>query len=128
MLVSGPPISATALMKPGAYASQTCAILTGGAPYCWGANYSAQVGDGTVADRPAATPVAYLSAGVTEIVGGGDHTCALTSAAAVKCWGSRRFGQVGDGTWGFSAVPVYVGNPLPLNPIRTFIPALHSTQ
>lgn len=128
VLVIGAPPGLVSLIRPGAYASQTCAIGAGGAAYCWGANYNAQVGDGSQADRLTATPVANLSSGVTEIVGGYGHTCALTAPGAVKCWGSRLNGQVGDGTWGFSAVPVYVGNPLPLNPIRTFIPALHSTQ
>ena len=129
VLVSGLPTGVTALIKPGAYASQTCAITPGGAAYCWGANYSAQVGDGTVANRLAATPVAYLGADVTQIVGGGDHTCALTSAGAVKCWGSRRYGQVGDGSgFDYSTVPVYVGNPLPLNPIRTFFPGMRAAN
>jgi alpha-tubulin suppressor-like RCC1 family protein len=128
VLVGGLPVSVTALIRLGANTYHTCAIAASGAPYCWGANSSAQLGDGTMTNRSIATPVANLSSDVIQITGGGDHTCALTGAGATKCWGTRFYGQVGDGTWGFSAVPVYVGNPMPANPIRTFLPVVSSAR
>jgi hypothetical protein len=39
-----------------------------------------------------------LSGGVTAIAAGDGHTCALTKAAGLKCWGYNGWAQLGDGT------------------------------
>jgi hypothetical protein len=53
-----------------------------------------------------------LSTGVAKVVGGFDHTCALMQSGGVKCWGSNRFGQLGDGTSPYDPYVVPVDSSL----------------
>jgi hypothetical protein len=41
--------------------------------------------------------VIVLGSGALAITAGGFHTCAITTAGALKCWGSDEFGQTGNG-------------------------------
>jgi len=79
----------------------SCALTLAGGVVCWGDNRFAQLGDGTTsANSTTPVPVYGLASGVQAIAVGDMHTCALTVAGAVTCWGRNDFGGLGDGTRG----------------------------
>lgn len=80
----------------------TCGRGEDGRVRCWGDNRGGQVGQGNCEwyQLDPATVVAGAPPDVIEIDAGGGHSCALTAAGELFCWGRNVNGQVGDGEGG----------------------------
>ena len=100
----GTPLGGIAAISSGN--SYACTLTTDGNVKCWGSGEFGQLGNGEY-DVSIETPVnvhtsledANPLGGIAAISSGGFHTCALTTSGGVKCWGSGKFGQLGNGEY-----------------------------
>lgn len=77
-----------------------CAILLSNQVVCWGVNRNGELGNGTVGGE-ATKPVAVKNLGDAVAVSrGNEHTCAIRQSRQAVCWGSARFGRLGNGQTG----------------------------
>jgi alpha-tubulin suppressor-like RCC1 family protein len=99
-------------------AEHTCALLTNGAVRCWGRGDSGRLGYGntnTIGDDeiPASAGDVNVGGTVQQIAAGSDHTCALLTTGAVRCWGHGGDGRLGYGntnTIGDNETPASAGD------------------
>ena len=86
----------------------TCALISDGTVKCWGRNTYGQIGNASWDNQNLPVDVAGLSVPVVSIAAGGYHTCAVSSAGALTCWGLGTSGQIGHGAWTSENIPADV--------------------
>lgn len=76
-----------------------CAVMVDGLLRCWGKNQFGVVGDGTETCTGATPVTVNVGDGieVQQVASGHAHTCVVTKAGEVKCWGAGAAGQLGHG-------------------------------
>lgn len=100
LTIAGPRLAAGA--------AHTCSLTSGGAVWCWGANANGQLGDGGTQEQRSPVAVTGLAEEMRALAAGAYHTCALSAAGRVYCWGQNQAGQLGDGGLNDQRAPVAV--------------------
>eukprot|EP01083_Nonionella_stella_P113926 336334_1 len=86
--------------------SHNCAVSTANKMRCWGYNFYGQLGYGDTNNRgdeanEMSDSLLEIDLGTSfipmQIVTGYDHTCALSTAHKVKCFGRNNYGKLGYG-------------------------------
>ena len=88
----------------------TCALGSDAKAYCWGNNDYGELGNGssaTYSRTPVAVQQGQIPTGAfpSQIIAGGFHTCALGSDSKAYCWGNNNYGQLGNNSTLYAAVP-----------------------
>src|SRR3989344_2523539 len=90
----------------------TAAYIFGGAPAQAGPGGGGFTVVGTYVDKTGqqvyTIKVGESTLDATQIAAGSSHSCAITTAGGMKCWGMNAYGQLGNGTKTSSTVPVQV--------------------
>ena len=90
-----------------------CIVTNDGAARCMGWGADGQLGNGEPKPSLTAVGVAGLDKGILAISAGEAHTCAVGEGGKLSCWGSARYGRLGNGasqTFAGSLIPVDVVN------------------
>jgi len=88
----------------GASSYTMCAVVGGGAAYCWGYAYQGALGNGA-SSGSYKLPIqpTGLAAGVSKIRGGYSYNCALMTSGQVLCWGIA--GTIGNSSGNKQTTP-----------------------
>jgi alpha-tubulin suppressor-like RCC1 family protein len=103
-----------AFRQVSAGASHSCGVTADDRAYCWGFNFTGQLGIGTMTgpercgDWPCSTRPVAVFGGLRfrEVSAGATYTCGVTTDDRAFCWGYNAEGQLGDGTTATSLTPV----------------------
>jgi alpha-tubulin suppressor-like RCC1 family protein len=98
-------VATTTAFAAGNY--HTCWVNPDTSVSCVGANWHAQLGQGSGNDftgqdqnlpKPVVTEAGTPFMGAVEVAAGGAMTCARTMDGRLYCWGDNKYGQIGGGS------------------------------
>jgi alpha-tubulin suppressor-like RCC1 family protein len=93
--------------------SHTCGLTADGDAYCWGDNAAGQLGVGENVANSASPLAVSGGRSFSSLSAGEAHTCGVTRAGSLYCWGWNLENQLGSGNASIlSAVPVPVESSL----------------
>jgi alpha-tubulin suppressor-like RCC1 family protein len=98
--------------------THTCGVTQTHVAYCWGSDFSGELGDG--GNMNARSWPIRVSGGhsFSQIQATQFYSCGVTTDAKGYCWGSNPRGELGDGTTTTRKVPTLLGLPLALTQVN----------
>ncbi len=96
----------------------TCAVTSSGAMWCWGDNAHDQLGDPDIVRSNVPVAIAGPGSGMLRTAAGWQHSCALSAAGTLGCWGRNEFGELGRGNLAPVGRPAWIlsGQTLDFSP------------
>ena len=93
--------------------AHACAVTSSGGVKCWGEGDNGRLGNDASTDSDHAVDVVSVGgggtlSGIVQVSAGGEHTCAVSSAGGVVCWGKGADGRLGNDASTDSDHPVAV--------------------
>jgi alpha-tubulin suppressor-like RCC1 family protein len=77
-----------------------CGLTAQGVAYCWGNNVTGQLGDGNAPHNRIAPEAVLGGHAFSSVAAAGTHTCGVTTAGDIYCWGYNAEGQLGNAAAG----------------------------
>lgn len=77
--------------------AHACAVTTVGSAYCWGGGTDGELGNGQYQFSVNTPTLVTGGLSFAAISAGGYHTCGVTTAGTLRCWGDNSYGQLGIG-------------------------------
>jgi alpha-tubulin suppressor-like RCC1 family protein len=88
--------------------AHVCARTAAGTAYCWGIGFNGQLGIGSF-NVSRNTPTQVAGSNLFQSISAGlAHTCGVTTAGQIFCWGENSSGQLGNGVFTDASSPTPV--------------------
>lgn len=99
--------------------SVVCALKTTGVAWCWGANKTGQLGNGSMVDTD--VPVQVAGGKIfSKLAVAPENVCGIQKTTnKMFCWGANEYGQIGDGSTNVTPLPIAIDPETSYKTIQT---------